>query len=346
MINSQFPFITVAMPVRNEEKFIGGTLKELLQQDYPSDRFEIIVADGESTDETRKVVETIAHNYPQVVLWSNPGRLPSSGRNVGFRRGKGDIFVVIDGHCRINNDHFFRNIIDCFERSGAQCLGRPQPFIIPEEPTMQKAIALARISWLGHSSNSFIHSGNEGFVSPASVGCAYKKEIFEKIGFVDESFDACEDVEFNYRVEKAGFKTFFSPKIAISYYPRETLAGLWKQLIRYGKGRFNFIFKHPEAVNLDIFLPAALVIGIIFGPLFKFINNYFLWIYIAILLLYFSLIVCESIKLGMKNGFGLIAKLIITFPVIHVGLGVGMMSGVWNKISKYLFNKKYGKRFF
>ena len=114
MINSQFPFITVAMPVRNEENFIGGTLKELLQQDYPSDRFEIIVADGESTDETRKVVETIAHNYPQVVLWSNPGRLPSSGRNVGFRRGKGDIFVVIDGHCRINNDHFFRNIIDCF----------------------------------------------------------------------------------------------------------------------------------------------------------------------------------------------------------------------------------------
>jgi len=340
-----YPLITIVMPVRNEERFIAATIQQLLNQDYPRDRYEIIVADGESRDRTCEIVEEIARTHSQVILRSNPGHLPSSGRNVGFKNAKGDIFLVIDGHCQIPNNQLFINVVDCFKKSRAQCLGRPQPFIIPEEPNMQKAIALARSSWLGHSSNSFIHSGNEGFVSPVSVGCAYKREIFEKIGFVDESFDACEDVEFNYRIEKAGFKTFFSPKITVHYYSRDTLAGLWKQLIRYGKGRFNFIFKHPEAINLDMFLPAALVIGIIFGPLFKFINNYFLWIYIAILLLYFSLIVCESIKLGMKNGFGLIAKLIITFPVIHVGLGVGMISGVWNKISQCLFTKKCGKRF-
>jgi len=40
------PFITVSMPVRNEEKFIEEALHQLLNQDYPVDRYEIIVADG------------------------------------------------------------------------------------------------------------------------------------------------------------------------------------------------------------------------------------------------------------------------------------------------------------
>ena len=54
-----------------------------------------------------------------------------------------------------------------------------------------------------------IHAEEEGYVSPVSMGCAYSRSVFDKIGYVDESFDACEDVEFNYRVEKEGFKTFF-----------------------------------------------------------------------------------------------------------------------------------------
>lgn len=329
MMESRLPFITIAIPVRNEERFICDTLNELLRQDYPKDRFEIIVADGESTDSTREIVQEIAHSHQQVMLMSNPGLIPSSGRNVGFKNGKGDIFLVIDGHCQIKNNNLLKDVAECFERSGAQCLGRPQPFIVPKELNMQRAIALARASWLGHSTDSFIHSNKEGFVSPVSVGCAYKREVFKKNGFVDESFDACEDVEFNYRVEKSGFKAFFSPKIAVHYYPREKLTGLWHQLIRYGEGRTRFMFKHPETINLNMFLPVVFSCGIFLGPILGLISKYFLLTYVSILFSYFTMVSIESIRLSAGNGMIFALKIIVVFSLIHLSLGIGLIKGFY-----------------
>ena len=46
------PFVTVIVPVRNEERFLGTTLRALLAQHYPADRFEVLVADGQSDDDT------------------------------------------------------------------------------------------------------------------------------------------------------------------------------------------------------------------------------------------------------------------------------------------------------
>ena len=77
----QNPFLTVVMPVRNEERFIADTLEQLLNQDYPQDRFEIIVADGQSDDSTCAIVTEISQRYPQVRLFPNPKRRSSSGRN-------------------------------------------------------------------------------------------------------------------------------------------------------------------------------------------------------------------------------------------------------------------------
>ena len=57
---SQLPTIAIIVPVRNEEKFIGGTLEALLGQEYPPARYEILVVDGRSTDRTREIVAKYA----------------------------------------------------------------------------------------------------------------------------------------------------------------------------------------------------------------------------------------------------------------------------------------------
>src|SRR5437868_11361355 len=78
---NRLPFTSVIIPVRNEERFIGHTLAELCSQDYDRQRFEIIVADGESTDATREVVESWANRYANIHLVHNPKRWSSAGRN-------------------------------------------------------------------------------------------------------------------------------------------------------------------------------------------------------------------------------------------------------------------------
>jgi len=237
--------------------------------------------------------------------------------------GRGDYFVVVDGHCKINDKYFLKNIADAFQRSEADCLGRPQPFIVPDSETTQRAIALARTSSLGHSSNSFIHAGEEGFFSPV-------------IGYLDESFDACEDVEFNYRVEKAGFKSFFTPKIAVQYYPRDSLKGLYLQLRRYGEGRASFLFKHPEAVDIDSLKPVILVLGLALGWLSVFINDYVFYLYLLGVSAYFTLLLYFSIKLRTKEGFSFIFKIFASLFLTHVSLGYGLIKGA--------IKKGYGRR--
>src|SRR5262249_40391212 len=151
-----------------------------------------------------------------------------------------------------------RNVVSAFERSGADCLGRPQPLEIQHATPMQQAIATARRSWLGHNPNSFIYSAEERFVQAGSVAIAYRRNVFETLGLFDERFDACEDVEFNTRIDRAGLKCFFTPRIAVPYHPRGSMAGLVYQMSRYGRGRLRLAQKHPHSLSLPAMAPMLL----------------------------------------------------------------------------------------
>ena len=106
-----------------------------------------------------------------------------------------------------------------------------------EASALQKAIAAARASWLGHHPDSFVYSSQEQFVPAKSVAVAYRRSVFDMVGLFDESFDTCEDVELNHRIDRAGLRCYFTPKIAIRYSPRLSLRALFLQMARYGRGR-------------------------------------------------------------------------------------------------------------
>lgn len=346
------PFITVVMPVRNEGRFIRDTLEMLLRQDYPPDRFEIIVADGQSDDDTPAIVQETARSHPQVRLVDNPKRRSSAGRNLGFQLGRGDLFLVVDGHCHIDNDRLLRSVADCFARSGADCLGRPQPLDPPGLTPFQESVALARASWIGHSRQSLIYARYEGFASPVSNGAAFRREVFAKVGYVDERMDACEDVEFNYRLQKAGLVGYTSPSLTVRYYPRENLYALYRQMHRYGLGRYRFLQRHPEAFHWESLVPPFFVLGLFFllaGTL-----GLILWrlagltpfaeslpssgelIFIGVFafcygfyFFYICLIWGASTLIASRHGWGHLKDLPWIFFTIHLGLGCGFLAGLW-----------------
>jgi len=327
------PFITVVMPVRNEARFIADTLGQLLAQEYPSDRYEILVVDGMSDDGTQTMVQEIAANNPQVRLLENPKRLSSAGRNIGFKSGRGDYFLVVDGHCFIPDRQLFNNVADCFVQSGAACLGRPQPLDPPGLTDFQKAVALARASRLGHGGDSLIYGDYEGFASPVSNGAAYNRRVFDTVGYLDENFDAAEDVEFNYRVEQAGLIAYSSHKLTVRYYPRETIRSLFRQMKRYGIGRRRFLGKHPKAFTLNQLVPTLFTAGLV---LFLASAGYSLftgngWTVAAVLgfpyLLYAAMVIIESARATLKAGWRYGIMLPAIFLTIHVGLGYGFLCG-------------------
>src|SRR5947208_7461803 len=92
-VRSPMDFVTVIVPVRNEARSIERTLRSLLTQDFPAGRFEVIVADGFSTDATVPTVRRLQGEFPNLQLVYNPARFSSAGRNTALRHMSGDFAV-------------------------------------------------------------------------------------------------------------------------------------------------------------------------------------------------------------------------------------------------------------
>jgi len=318
--------VTVIVPVRNEEPAIAHTLDQLLQQERDSVKLEILVVDGHSTDKTREIVERYAAQHPEIRLLDNPKRLSSAARNIAIRESVGEYIVIIDGHCEIPSRRYFVDLVDAFEKSAADCLGRPQPLEIAGATSLQQAIALARSSRLGHHPESFIYSDQPQFVPAKSVAVAYRRAVFDKVGLFDEQFDAHEDGEFNYRCDQAGLKCYLDPRLTVKYHPRRTLRGLFQQMMRYGRGRVRLGRKHRGTLGLGSLIPAALVVYIVFGALASSVLPHAWIAYVTGLAIYLSALLASAATSAWNDqSVRLIYQLPAVLATVHIGAGTGTL---------------------
>jgi succinoglycan biosynthesis protein ExoA len=317
--------VSVIVPVRNEERLIRHTLECLLRQEFDADAFEVIVVDGASDDATVARVREIQTSFRHFSLLDNPRRLASAARNLGISHARGRYVVVVDGHCSIHDPHYISKLVEAFEVSGADCLGRPQPLRTEGATSFQQAVAVARESWLGHNPDSDIFSDRPRFVPPDNVAVAYKSDVFAKVGMFDELFDACEDVEFNTRVRQAGLKCFFTPAIGVDYQPRGTLAGLLYQMFRYGKGRSRLGRKHPSSVTLPSLVPTLWLLWLPLTFTLGFASQVFAAAFCLSLLLYSLSILAESMRLSLRSAPEMLLRTPFVFVAIHIGFGWGFL---------------------
>lgn len=317
--------VSVIVPVRNEARSIESTLRSLLTQEYPQRRFDVIVSDGGSTDDTVPRVRQLQREFPNLRLTFNADRFSSSGRNLGLRHMTGDYAVIVDGHCAIPDKHYLSNLVGAFESSGADCLGRPQPLDAPNPTPFQRAVSVARASRIGHNPDSDIYSNTAKFVEPQNTAVAYRRPVLHRVGLFDGSFDACEDVEFNQRVHEAKLTCYFSPTLKILYHPRSNWFGLFTQLSRYGAGRARLVKKQPRSLTIPALVPPLWLVWLVVG----FIASAFVpplqWIYLASLILYGSVILGASIWLGRSQPFAVRRHLPGIFLGIHFGFGYGFL---------------------
>ena len=317
--------ISLIVPVRNEGRAIEQTLRSLLTQDYPSSDYEVIVADGISTDDTVPIVRRLQGEFPNLKLVFNPARFSSAGRNTAIRHMTGDYAIIVDGHCQVPDRNYLSNLARAFEHSGADSLGRPQPLDAPAATPFQKAVSVARSSRLGHNPDSDIYSNQAKYVHPGSTAVAYRRSVFETIGLFDQAFDACEDVEFNERVYQAGFSCYFTPSLKIGYHPRTSLPSLFKQLARYGCGRARLARKHPSSLTPAALIPPLWLGFLIVGAILSFIIPFIGWVYSLGMMIYLVVILAVSAHLALSQPWRVGIRLPLVFLAIHTGFAWGFL---------------------
>lgn len=326
------PSVSVVVPVRNESRSIERTLRLLLTQDFPRKEFEVIVADGASTDDTVPIVRRLQGEFANLKLVFNARRLSSAGRNTAIRHATKDVVVVVDGHCHVPDRDYLKNLSDAFATSGADALGRPQPLDSADPTPFQRAVSAARSSRLGHNPDSDIYSNEAKFVPPQSTAVAYSRRVFATIGLFDQEFDACEDVEFNERVHAAGLTCYFTPTVKIVYEPRSSFPALFYQLGRYGGGRAKLAFKHPRSLSVPALVPPLWTLWVIFGALLTFCSDYFGFVWLASLGLYAAVLLVAGAVLGRGKPLAVVVRIPAVFVAIHFGFAWGF----WKEVGRQL----------
>ncbi len=97
-----YPFVSVMVPAHNEVAVIRRTVEKLLSFDYPKDRYEVIVINDNSTDDTAEVLAEIQKNNPDrylIVISTNNvvgGKGKSNALNIGYSVARGEVFAIYD----------------------------------------------------------------------------------------------------------------------------------------------------------------------------------------------------------------------------------------------------------
>jgi succinoglycan biosynthesis protein ExoA len=253
------PFVSVIVPMRNEERYIGGCLRGLAAQDYPRDRFEVLVVDGDSTDGSRRVVEEIARETGlHVRLLSNRRRSTPCGLNVGIAQARGEIIARVDAHAQAEPS-FLAESVAALRESGADVVGGP--IRSAGAGLVGGAIALAMSSPFGVGNAAFRYSREEQFTDTVPFP-AYRRSVFDRIGPFAEDIEWGEDDEFHYRLGDAGGRILLTPRIASTYFTRSSLASVARQYFRYGRVKVEVLRRHPRRMRVRQLVPGAFVLGL------------------------------------------------------------------------------------
>jgi succinoglycan biosynthesis protein ExoA len=243
--NAALPFVSVVIPVYNEERYIEAALNSVLEQEYPGDRYEVIVADGGSTDRTRDIVEATAAAHPNLRLIDNPGRTQASGLNLGILASRGEYIARQDGHAEWS-PHHLRKSIELLVATGADNVGGRADGA--GAGATGRAIARAMRSPFGVGGARFRYSTTVEDTATVFPG-TFRRTAFERVGLFDEAYPPHEDYELNHRIRESGGRVLFSPDVPTRYHVRESVSALGRQYFRYGRAKVRVARASPGVIR-------------------------------------------------------------------------------------------------
>lgn len=314
-------FASIIIPVYNEELYIKRCILSFINQSYPKELYEIIVIDGNSEDNTIKIINNLKKKYSNIRLYNNPKRITPVSFNIGLKKAKGEIVSFVGAHT-IYDKNYIRNSVYFLQKTKASCVGGS--FKSVGSNFIGNSIAYAINSFFG-AGNAYHHFSNKERYVDTLFGGVYKKETLIKLGGFNEEFVKNQDYELNYRLRKMGGKIFLSPKIKSKYFVRNSIKKLALQYFGYGFWKVKTINEHPYSIVLRQLVPPVFVVSL-FISIILLLLNFNIGLFIPII--YFLANLFYSTKIAIEKGMKHFIILPIIFLIIHVAWGIGFIFGL------------------
>ena len=298
-IEGEYPFVSIMVPAHNEGKVIIQTVRSLLALDYPHDRYEIIVINDNSSDNSSELLQQLQdQNKGRQLIVINTdattgGKGKSNALNIGFQQSKGEIIAIYDADntpetnalrylvAELVNDDSLGAVIGKF-RTRNRNVNLLTRFINIETLSFQ---------WMAQAGRWNLFK----LCTIPGTNFILRRSIIDAIGGWDTKAIA-EDTEISFQIYRLGCRIKFQPKSVTWEQEPQTIKVWFKQRSRWAKGNIYVIVKNIPL----LFNPSAKKV--------RFDILYFLSIYFLLLS---SLVLSDSILI--MNALGLVETTIASF---------------------------------
>lgn len=329
------PLVSIVITCKNSLDTLRETLESLRSQTFQD--FEVIVIDAFSDDGTFEYLSSEEMEWDKLRVLRERGN-SARGRNIGVLRARGDYiaFIDADAYAHPNWLETLVKAIKRYENDGIVGVGGPGE-IPPADPINAKVIGSVLSSPLvGLNTRNNARWKTVRLVDHHPFfNAIYRRDIFEKVGLLDERLDVGEDVEFGWRVRKAGFKLLYIPNAIVYHHRRKSIASLAKQMYRYGYWRMILRLVNGSLVRPIHFAPLGLlviailtIVSSIIMPFFDFLTYVFMSLSLTYVLLMISLAMSIAIKFRSPKAF---PSAFTSAIVTHICYGLGSLKGLCEK---------------
>lgn len=210
------PRLSVLVPCRNEQDFIGPCLDSILENGYPPESLEVLAIDGQSSDQTRSRIEGYVRRDPRVRLLDNPEQTAPAALNLGLRNASGSVIARIDAHSRLERGYLLR-CVTALDQFGADVTGGLMHTVSQDRRPLARAILAAMSHRFGVGNSLFrAHTPEPRWVDTVFGQC-YRRELLDRVGPFNERLRRGQDMEYSIRVRRMGGRILLLPD-ASSYY--------------------------------------------------------------------------------------------------------------------------------
>lgn len=295
------PKVSVIVPCYNEEKTIHLLLTALLDQSFPTGQMEIVIADGISTDNTRRQIQTFQDDHPQLnirVIDNNARTIPAA-LNRAIENAKGIYIIRLDAHSVPDKEYIIRCVENLEAGKGVNVGGVWH--IKPGADTwVARSIAAAAAHPFGVGDAKYRYTDQPQYVDTVPFG-AFRRDLVEEIGGFDENLLSNEDYEFNARIQRSGGKIWLDPSIHAVYFARSTYSALLKQYGRYGYWKINMLRRYPDTIRYRQAIPPLFVSSLGILVLLSFWRPLYGWILGAEVVSYALVLALAGNQMMIKN---------------------------------------------
>ncbi|MFQ7465827.1 MAG: glycosyltransferase family 2 protein [[Clostridium] leptum] len=329
-IDMNMPIVSLIIVALNEEKALPNLLEDIKQQGYQHDRMDIVLIDSMSKDQTRTIMKNFmnSHDFYRVTCLENPKMLQAPGWNIGLDTADGEIIMRLDAHASIPEDFIEKNV-RCLERGHDICGGKVMNYI-PNATIWMTVINMLEDSMFGGSVAAFRRKESAGTVKTLAFA-AYRREVFEAVGYFDERLARTEDNEIHYRMRCKGYDFFYDPDICSRRETRPSLRKLTRQKYLNGYWIGLTLKICPKCISLYHLIPFLFVSAVVFSSILAFLGvpqfSLLLWV------LYGLFAVVNTVISAVHNGFYIFTLCMpFLFLVLHAAYGVGTLMGLLRKV--------------